>query len=119
MTKVLIIDDDRTMVSLLTTLLEMDGFEVAEIRDWGAILDTVRTEFPDLVLMDFFLPQIEGLEVIEQMRSDPELADIRIVMTSGMDVSDQCMAAGANAFLLKPYTPDQLLESIQANLVEP
>ncbi|NIS82090.1 MAG: response regulator [Anaerolineales bacterium] len=117
MTKVLIIDDDRTMVSLLTTLLEMDGFEVAEVRNWGAILETVRSELPDLVLMDFFLPQIEGLEVITQMRGDPELADIRIIMTSGMDVSDQCLDAGADTFLLKPYTPDQLLESIQANLV--
>lgn len=117
MPKVLIIDDDRTMVSLLTTLLEMDGFEVASISDWGAIVETIAGEKPDLVLMDFFLPQIEGLEVIEAVRNHPEISSTRIVMTSGMDVSEQCMAAGANAFLLKPYTPDQLMESIQANLV--
>lgn len=115
--KVLIIDDDRTMVSLLKTLLEMDGFEVVEIHDWGAILDTVRTEMPDLVIMDYFLPQQEGLDLVITMRGDPQLADIRIIMTSGMDMSEQCRDAGVDDFLLKPYTPEQLSASIQENLV--
>lgn len=115
--KVLIIDDDRTMVSLLKTLLEMDGFEVVEIHDWGAILDTVRTEMPDLVIMDYFLPQQEGLDLVITMRGDPQLADIRIIMTSGMDMSEQCRDAGVDDFLLKPYTPEQLSASIQEHLV--
>jgi CheY-like chemotaxis protein len=114
--KVLIVDDDRTMVSLLQTLLEMDGFEVAAIRDWGAILETIRAEMPDLVIMDYFLPQQEGLDIVVAMRGDPQLADVRIIMTSGMDMSEQCIGAGVNDFLLKPYTPEQLSASIQENL---
>ncbi len=114
--KVLIVDDDRTMVSLLQTLLEMDGFEVAAIRDWGAVLETVRSEMPDLVIMDYFLPQQEGLDIVIAIRDDPQLADVRIIMTSGMDMSEQCISAGVNDFLLKPYTPAQLSASIQENL---
>jgi CheY-like chemotaxis protein len=116
--KVLIIDDDRTMVYLLRTLLEMDGFEVAEVRDWSAILETVQVENPDLVLMDYFLPDLDGLELLTQLRSDPDIEQVRIVMSSGMDVSDQCIAAGADAFLLKPYTPEQLVEVIKENIGE-
>jgi CheY-like chemotaxis protein len=114
--KVLIVDDDRTMVSLLQTLLEMDGFEVATIRDWGAIIETVRSEMPDLVIMDYFLPHQEGLDIVVAMRGEPELADISIIMTSGMDMSELCLEAGVNDFLLKPYTPEQLSTSIQKNL---
>jgi CheY-like chemotaxis protein len=114
--KVLIIDDDRTMVSLLRTLLEMDGFEVAEIGNWGTILETIRAEMPDLVIMDYFLPQVEGLDLVVGMREDPQLTAIRIIMTSGMDMSEQCLAAGVDDFLLKPYTPEQLSASIHANL---
>jgi CheY-like chemotaxis protein len=114
--KVLIIDDDTTMVSLLKTLLEMDGFAVASAKDWDDVLETIRAEEPDLILMDYFLPEVDGLELMRAIRSTPDLADTCVVMTSGMDVSEECAELGANAFLLKPYTPDQLLNVIQENL---
>ena len=113
MPKVFIIDDDVTMVYLLRTLLELDGYEVAEVQDWATIIETIQAESPDLVLMDYFLPDLAGLELLTQLRADPMLAKTRSVMSSGMDVSDQCMAAGADAFLLKPYTPEQLVEVIK------
>ena len=112
MPKILIIDDDQTMVYLLRTLLEMEGLEVAETQDWKSIEETIRVERPNVVLMDYFLPDIDGLELLSQLRAAPDLAGIRIVNSSGMDVSDQCLAAGADAFLLKPYTPEKLIEVI-------
>jgi CheY-like chemotaxis protein len=111
--KVFIIDDDQTMVYLLRTLLEMEGFEVAEAQDWKSIVETIRVERPDVVLMDYFLPDIDSLEVLSQLRAAPDLAGIRIVNSSGMDVSDQCIEAGADAFLLKPYTPEQLIKVLR------
>jgi len=101
------------MVYLLRTLLEMEGFEVAEAQDWKSILETIRIERPDVVLMDYFLPDIDSLEVLSRLRAAPDLAGIRIVNSSGMDVSDQCIEAGADAFLLKPYTPEQLIKVIR------
>jgi CheY-like chemotaxis protein len=114
--KVLIVDDDRTMVSLLRILLEMDGFEVVNINMGGQLIDKVRLEKPDLILMDVFLSDADGKDMLTELRNTSDLADVRVVMTSGMDLADQCMDAGANAFLLKPYTPEQLMIIIQDNL---
>lgn len=116
MSRVMIIDDDRTMLSLLKILLEMEGFEVVGAPRHDAILSSVRTEKPDVVLMDVFLPGVDGMEVLSQMRASPDLAERRVLMTSGMDLGDQCLAAGANGFLLKPYTPEQLISMIKENL---
>jgi CheY-like chemotaxis protein len=116
MAKVMIVDDDRTTVSLLETLLEMDGFEVVTEARKDRILPGIRSSAPDLVLMDVFLAQSDGMGVLADLRSAPDLAGLRVVMTSGMDLEEQCLAAGANAFLLKPYSPDQLTKVIQENL---
>jgi CheY-like chemotaxis protein len=116
MTKLMLVDDDQTMVSLLRTLLEMDGYSIVVPKAWDEIVETIREERPDLVLMDYFLPHMEGLEVMEELRASDDLTNVRVVMTSGMDVTEQCREAGADAFLLKPYTPEVLLSTIQENL---
>jgi len=116
MSKVLIVDDDRTMISLLKILLEMDGYEVANISVGGQFINKVRNEKPDLVLMDVFLADSDGTEILKQLRKTTDIANVRVIMTSGMDLTDQCMDAGADAFLLKPYTPEQLMKVIQENL---
>jgi len=116
MSKILIVDDDRTMVSLLKILLEMDGFDVVNISMGGQMIEKVRAEKPDLVLMDVFLSDADGKEVLVELRNTTDLADLKVVMTSGMDLADQCMDSGADAFLLKPYTPEQLMKTIQQNL---
>lgn len=116
MSKVMIVDDDRTMVSLLKILLEMDGFEVVNIMMGGQLIEKIRNEKPDLVLMDVFLSDADGKEILSELRKTSDLADVRVIMTSGMDLADQCLDAGADAFLLKPYTPEQLMKIIKENL---
>lgn len=116
MAKVLIVDDDRTMVSLLKILLEMDGFDVTNLSMGTQLIEKVRVEKPDLVLMDVFLSDADGKEILVEIRNTADLAETRVIMTSGMDLTDQCMDAGADAFLLKPYTPEQLMKTIQQNL---
>jgi CheY-like chemotaxis protein len=116
MTKVMLIDDDQTMVSLLRTLLEMDGYTIVVPKAWDEIVETIREEQPDLILMDYFLPHMEGLDVMKELRASDDLSNVRVVMTSGMDVTEQCREVGADAFLLKPYTPEVLLSTIEENL---
>ena len=116
MAKILIIEDDMTMFSLLTTLLQMEGFDVAGVRDWRKIIETVHAESPDLVLMDYVLPDVDGIEVMKRIRAQPNLSSLKIMLTSGMDVSEECIEAGADSFLQKPYTPDQLMDLININL---
>jgi len=112
MEKIMIVDDDNTMVSLLELLFEMDGYEVVTFSNRDAIIDDIRFHNPDLVLMDVFISNIDGLEVLEQVKACDDLKEIRIVMTSGMEVGDKCVKAGADAFILKPYPPEELMSLI-------
>lgn len=116
MPKLMIVDDDETMVRLLTTLLQMDGFEVLRGRGGEGLTEQVRQVRPDLVLMDVFLSEADGLDLLRQLKAHPDLAEVPVIMSSGMDLTEKCLEAGANAFLLKPYTPEQLLQTIQENL---
>jgi DNA-binding response OmpR family regulator len=115
MTKVLLAEDDYTMVSLLTTLLGLEGFQVVTVLDkTGDILENIRKEMPDVILMDVHLGDLNGLPIVKELRQQEDLKNIRIIMASGMNVRDDCLAAGANDFLLKPYMPDDLLRLIRA-----
>ena len=113
MPKVFIVDNDRTTVSLLKILFELDGYTVQIAGNPGAVLDEVRQTAPDVVLMDVFLSGGDGLELLRGMRREPDLAGVPVLMTSGMDLTDECLTAGAQGFLLKPYAPEQLTEALQ------
>lgn len=110
MTKVLLAEDDVTMLALLETLLKMEGFDVAKLRPGEMdVVSAIRRERPDVVLLDVHLQKQNGLDVMSAVRLDPELKDMRVVMTSGMNVAGECIEKGADAFLLKPYMPDDLI----------
>ena len=114
MPKVLLAEDDITMVSLLKTLLEMEGYQVTTLLDQkGDLLENIRKEKPDVLLLDVYLGERNGVDILRQLRKSPDLKSIKVVMTSGIDKADECMAAGANAFLLKPYMPDELMEKLR------
>jgi DNA-binding response OmpR family regulator len=115
MSKVLLADDDYTMVALLKTLLGMEGFQVATLLDQtGDILENIRSAKPDILLIDIFLGDRNGLDIVRQIRQMPDLNTIRIIMASGIDKTEECLAAGANDFLLKPYMPNELFEKLRA-----
>ena len=113
MPKVLLAEDDPTMVSLLKTLLKMEGFEVVAINMNDDIPAQVKKEKPESVLMDVHIGKQNGLDILKSIRSDPANASLRIVMTSGLNVKDECLQRGANHFLLKPFMPDDLLNLLK------
>ena len=108
MPKILIVDDDRTTVKLLQTLLEMDGFEVLIAPRGQAALELVQVTSPDIFLVDYHLADMDGLEVVAHLRADPAFATSPIVVASGLDVEDEALEAGANLFLVKPFEPNKL-----------
>ena len=114
MSKVLVVDDDRTMVSLLKTLLELDGYEVVQAGTANRFWEQLEQEHPDLVLLDVYLQDQDGFDLVRELRnrSDTSVAQLPVIMTSGMEVSSKCRDAGADDFLLKPYDPEQLLDKI-------
>lgn len=112
MEKIMIIEDDQTMVSLLTILFEMDGYAVSAVAPTEPILERIREENPAIILMDVNLRAVDGLAILADIRLSSDLRDTPVIMSSGMNVEERCMAYGANAFLLKPYLPEELNSSI-------
>lgn len=110
MPRILIVDDDRTTTKLLQTLLEMDGFEVAVAPRGRNALEQAHQFMPDIFLVDYHLADMEGIELVTQLRADPEFARLPIVMASGLNVRDEALQAGATTFLIKPFEPGKLAD---------
>jgi DNA-binding response OmpR family regulator len=116
--KILIVEDDQMMRSLLQTLLQIEGFEVviAQEDQYAHIASMVERERPQLVMMDVNLRSSSGLDMLHEVRSRAALDDVRVLMSSGMDLCTECIAQGADAFILKPFMPDDLIALIRQTL---
>lgn len=114
MTKIMLVEDDQTMLTLLQTLLEMEGFQVIKSRDGKLeeILGYMIEEKPALALIDVNLRQVNGFDLLKEIRKDENLKSMQVLMTSGMDYAFECRDAGADYFILKPYMPDELIRVI-------
>lgn len=110
MTKVMLAEDDLTMVSLLKTLLKMDGFEVVALDADDDVPAALKQERPDVLLLDVHLSNQNGLEILDVIRSSELTSHARVVMISGSNLKDECMKHGADGFLLKPFMPDDLIK---------
>lgn len=113
MAKILLAEDDKTMVSLLKTLLKMEGFEVVAVDVHSDVPAAVQREMPQALFMDVHLGEQSGLQILESIRSNRDTAHVRVVMTSGLNMKEECLRSGANAFLLKPFMPDDLISALK------
>ncbi len=113
MAKVLLAEDDATMVSLLKTLLKMEGFQVLALDTGSDVPAQVQSHKPDVVFLDVHFGNQSGVEIIQAIRKIKDLANLRVVMTSGMSMQEECLSAGADAFLLKPFSPDDLIRLLK------
>jgi two-component system OmpR family response regulator len=109
MPKIFLAEDDYTMLSLLRTLLKLEGYTTTAPLDTEDVLEAVHREQPDVILMDVHLTQGNGIDILRAIRQDHRLDSTLVLMQSGMNLETECLAAGANGFLLKPYMPDALI----------
>jgi len=115
MRKVLLADDDLTMVTLLSTLLRMEGYQTTSLLEMpGNYLENIRKVKPDILLIDVYLGDRNGIDVVRQVRETDDLKGMWIIMVSGTDKALECINAGANSFLLKPYMPEELFRKLES-----
>jgi DNA-binding response OmpR family regulator len=111
--RVLIVDDDPAVRELLMTLLRLEGVEVTAAEDGQAALAAVAAERPDVVLVDVQLPGLDGYALCRRLKGEPPSP--RVVMLTGRSSAQDerdGLAAGADAYLRKPFSPVELLETL-------
>ncbi len=116
---ILIIEDEDSLITLLRYNLEADGYRVVEARDGEEALIAAREEVPDLILLDWMLPLIPGIEVCRQLRRTATTQDVPIIMlTARGEEPDKLrgLDSGADDYVTKPFSPAELMARIRAML---
>jgi two-component system chemotaxis response regulator CheY len=110
---ILVVDDDPGIRRLITTTLrDVGGFRIEEAGGGLQALDTAVGLRPEIVFLDYEMPDLDGVETCRRLRSDPVTADATIIMLTGMSdapAQDRAVHAGADMFLTKPFSPLHLL----------
>jgi len=116
---VLLADDDETVRTLLRIVLEKNGLTVTTAEDGREALDLIRRQRPDLILLDLKMPRLNGYQLFTELKSDEALKSIPIIVITGLtreserEDEEWARRMGAEGFLTKPFTPDELGRSVQ------
>jgi DNA-binding response OmpR family regulator len=114
--KILVVDDDESLVELIVDALQRDGrFDVRSVNNGFGAGMMIKEFRPDLVVLDVMLPDINGKEVCNLVRSDKTMDDVRIICISGMVEQEKIQElrdAGADDFMKKPFDVDQLVNRV-------
>jgi DNA-binding response OmpR family regulator len=110
--RILYVDDDPGMRTLVTMNLESEGFLVSTAEDGDSGLEAIERLHPDLVLLDIMMPGRDGLDVLAEMRATAEVEDIPVVLLTARATDDDVWkgwSAGADYYMTKPFKPEDLL----------
>jgi len=110
--KVLILEDDPTMQMLLSKVLSLEGFQSSTPNNFSkaSIMETLNFDPPSIIILDVHLGENDGIELLKEIRMNHQYSPIKIIMTSGLDFHSECMAAGADGFIMKPFIPSDLID---------
>ncbi len=120
--KVLVAEDDPDIRDLVVFRLERSGWQVIEAGDGQQAIDLTRDHRPDVLVLDWMMPVKSGLEVVAELRADPDLAGTPVLILSARAQEPdivQGFTAGANDYLTKPFSPQELHHRVQALLARP
>jgi len=116
--RALIIDDSRAMRTIISRIITGLGFEVTQAGDGKQGLDTLRAlpAQPDIVLVDWNMPEMTGIEFLRAMRADATFAGVKVVMVTTeaeMARVSEALDAGANEYVMKPFTPEIMVDKLR------
>jgi len=114
--KVLIVEDNLDNLQLVQLLLEREKFEVVVAVNGKEGLETTRKELPDLIVLDLDMPVLSGWDMLKQLKDDPVIRDIRIVVVTAHLLPgerEKALAAGASGYVSKPFTVNEFIGEIK------
>ncbi len=115
MKRILLAEDEEVLRMLVVDTLEEDGYIIDEVTDGVEAYEAIKTKKYDLLLLDYMMPRMTGLEVIEKVRNNTENKNIKIVMLTAKNQKkdeEDAKKVGADYFLAKPFSPLKLLELV-------
>jgi CheY-like chemotaxis protein len=114
---VLVVENEDALREEVAEFLEESGYRVDAVADGPAALEYLRQHapdnLPDVILLDFWMPRMNGREVKAELRKDPALSRIAVVAFTANRSSDEVLSIGADDYLAKPPDPDQLLSTVE------
>lgn len=112
---VLLIEDEPNIAEAIRFILSRDGWRVSHVADGNVALARVRSDRPDLVILDHMLPGMSGLDILAALRADPDTAALPVMMLTarGRD-RDMAEKAGASRFMSKPFSNAEILAEVRA-----
>ena len=114
-TNILVVDDTTANVDLMVSLLS-DTYDVSVALDGESALESIADEKPSLILLDIMMPNMNGLELLQQLKDDPKLADRPMIMITAKNSQDELMEGyqhGADYYITKPFTVEQLVYGLK------
>ena len=114
--KILVVDDEPNIVRSLAYILKKEGYDVSTAKDGEQARDMVRDSKPHLMILDVVMPRKSGYDVCEEVKSDPDLRDIHVMMlTAKGQVGDReiGLSKGADEYLTKPFSPRLILNKVE------
>ncbi|MFZ0479231.1 MAG: response regulator [Terriglobales bacterium] len=118
MAKALVVDDSRAIRMILGRMLSGCGFEICQAGNGREGLEVLEKEFPNvsLVLADWNMPEMNGLEFVQKLRADARYASVQVMMVTTetqIEQMSQALEAGANEYVMKPFTPDIIQDKLR------
>src|SRR5580765_7970322 len=117
--KILVADDDESLVRTLTWILKENGYDVVTAPGGEGLLAMVEAERPNLLLLDIMMPKTDGLQLLERLKSDARFRDLPVLMISSMppeEATVKALGLGAADFISKPFRVRELLARVKAHI---
>ena len=114
--RILIVEDEANLAKVIQFNLEKAGYHTEEASDGAEVMEKIGLSRPDLVLLDLLIPSINGWEVARMIRGNPATKDIKILMLSIVSDGKKANEVGADAYIVKPFSMEELLNAIDSLL---
>ena len=120
MKKILIVDDEPNIVMTLEYTFKKSNYEVFIARDGQEALDILKTNFPDVIILDIMMPMVDGFATLEQIRKDDNLQHTKVMFLSAKNKEsdiEKGIALGADAYMTKPFSIKKVVEKVEELLL--
>ena len=120
MKKILIVDDEPNIVMTLEYTFKKSNYEVFIARDGQEALDILKTNFPDVIILDIMMPMVDGFATLEQIRKDDNLQHTKVMFLSAKNKEsdiEKGLALGADAYMTKPFSIKKVVEKVEVLLL--